>query len=147
MQSEQGLKTELADLSSIASSSPSDIVASPHFILYMMIDNTPERKIHDPDSPVKMMEQEENFDPETVLASAIKEVVWVTFYIPIENVKGLEKIVSNQAPLLAATMEKEVAALSKMTNLRKNLNDYINGPCRDMHLYFVNGVTNVVVKN
>ncbi len=140
MQSHKGTSDELATLDQLAHTQST---YHPHFIVSLLIDDTDEKLIHNPDSPVRILKHDENFDPDTVLRNAKDEVIGIEFIIPADHVDGLEEIVDTETSLLKSTMD-----WVKPTNpsgLRKynKLGDYTNGPCKDMIIEFSSGMPEV----
>lgn len=115
-----------------------------HFVATMILDHTGSGKIHDPDTPVKTIRYDDNFDVQKVLEMAKESVIAITFIIPVEKKECLATIEEDEAKSLGVTLDlyaQQSIHGSKKTKLRSSSNssklaDYTNGPCKDMIIEF-----------
>lgn len=138
MQSKEGTDETLKLLASLATENLDDITSSPHYVVSVMIDDTSQKMIHNPSSPVTAMNYDAgNVDLDVLFDNAKVETIAITYYIPADKESSLEKIIESEAILVKKTMEmQKMMALNNNYNLRSKLEDYTNGPCKDMIILF-----------
>lgn len=140
MQTEKSTQAEIEQLGECSQTDNEVGEYLSHFVATMILDHTGGGKIHDPDTPVKTIRYDNNFDVQKVLEMAKDNVIAITFVIPVENKKCLATIEEDEAKSLGVTIDlyaQQSIPASKKAKLRNSnssskLADYTNGPCKDM---------------
>lgn len=135
MQSEYSTKAEIEQLGICAETHHSAEAGLPHFVATTILDHTDAGKIHDPDTPVKIIKYDENFDVQEVIEMIKHNVVAITFIIPLENKECLATIEEDEEKSLAYTLEIYASKTGP-----SELSDYTNGPCKDQRVEYAHPV-------